>query len=69
MIVVDMFRGLRPGDKAAALDAAVRAGASGQVIVVTDDEDVIDLARFREIAGDLAVVTPPSSDPFPAASA
>lgn len=60
VFLVDVFESLAPADKAAALDAAVRASAGGQVVIVTNDPDVVDLARFREMAGEVSVVTPSS---------
>lgn len=58
VLVVDLFESLGSADKPAALDAVISAGEGGQVIVVTDDPEIIDLARFREMAGEVGVAEP-----------
>lgn len=66
VVVTGLFTSIPPRHKAAALDAAIRAGSGGQVVIVTEDRDVIDLARFREMAGEVLVVHPVAHDASPA---
>ena len=58
VVLVDPFEAVREDRRPRLLDALVLASTHTQIIAVTDDVEVIGVARLLEIAGSLAVEGP-----------